>query len=573
MSSAARKLRCLRSRNIKPVRDKSCNMRVSSIFAAICSLCFAFNSFSATVTNSTATLTGAVNPGGISTTAWFEWGLGSRFDQTTTPVSLGSGSSVVTFTNTLSGLTAGLAYNFRVVASNSLGAISRGVSSALLAPTFTLNGANPLTNTWGTAYVEPGATATGFPVSLVAGRAHTAALRAGNTIAVWGDNSLKQTNSPASATNLIAIAAGQNHVVAARANGTVVAWGENNSGQTNVISAATNVVALAAGEAFCLALRTNGTVVGWGDGFYSQTNAPAGTTNISAIAAGQRHCLALRNTGTITAWGYNGFGQTNVPAAATSVKAIAAGSGHSLALKTDGSVLVWGLNSYFQTNLPPPVTNVVAIAAGFYHSLALRADGTVVAWGAGTNNTGATPHFGQSVVPSSATNVIAIAAGYYHSLAMRADGSIIAWGAGTTNTGSFPNFGQAIVPSGLNAISPTLFVSGIVNTNLTGSYPINYTVTNAFGGVATASRNVFVTAPPPSPALTSSVLLPGGLFQFNFTNATPISFTVLASTNVALPTSNWTVLGAATVLSPGVYQFTDTQATNFPRRFYQVRSP
>ena len=537
------------------------------------SLCSGINSFSATFTNTTATLTGAVNPGGISTTAWFEWGLGSRFDQTTSPTLLGGGSSAVAVTNTVAGLSPGLAYNLRIVASNNHGTITRGVSSALLAPAFILNGANPLTNTWGTAYVEPGASATGFPVNLVAGRAHTAALRAGNTVTAWGDNALQQTNSPASATNLIAIASGQNHVVAARANGTVVAWGENTSGQTNVISAATNVVALAAGEAFCLALRTNGTVVGWGDNFFGQTNAPAGTTNISAIAAGQRHCLALRNTGTIIAWGYNGFDQTNVPAAATNVKAIAAGSGHSLALKADGSVLVWGLNSYFQTNLPPTVTNVVAIAAGFYHSLALRADGTVVAWGAGTNNTGATPHFGQSVVPASATNVIAIAAGYYHSVAMRADGSIIAWGAGTTNTGTFPNFGQAIVPLGLNTISPTLFVSGTVNTNLTASYPINYTVTNAFGGVATASRTVFVTTLPASPTLVSFSTLPGGLFQFNFTNATPISFTVLASTNVALPASNWTVLGAATVLSPGAYQFTDTQATNFPRRFYQVRSP
>lgn len=548
-------------------------MRASSIFAAMLSLGFGFNTFSATITNTTATLTGAVNPGGIATTAWFEWGLGARFDQTTSPTSLGSGVNAVAFTNTVAGLSPALAYNIRIVASNSVGTITRGVSSALLAPAFNLVGTNPLTNIWGTAYIEPGATTTGFPVSLAAGRAHTAALRAGNTISAWGDNSLKQTNSPITATNLIAIAAGQNHTVAARANGTVVAWGENNSGQTNVISAASNVVAVAAGEAFCLALRTNGTVVGWGDNFFGQTNAPTGTTNISAIAAGQRHCLALRNTGTITAWGYNGFGQTNVPAAATSVKAIAAGSGHSLALKTDGSVLVWGLNSYFQTNLPPSLTNVVAIAAGFYHSLALRADGTVVAWGAGTNNTGATPHFGQCVVPASATNVIAIAAGYYHSVAMRVDGSIIAWGAGVTSTGNFPNFGQAIIPSGFEAISPTLFASGSVNTNLTGIYPINYTVTNAFGGVATASRTVFVTTPPPSPTLVSSTTQPGGSFQFNFTNATPISFTVLASTNVALPTSNWTVLGAATVLSPGVYQFTDAQATNFPNRFYQVRSP
>ena len=548
-------------------------MRPSSIFATISALCFAINGLSATITNNTASLHGSVNPGGVATSAWFEWGLGFRFDQVTSSSSLGSGVNAVAFSNTLTSLTPGLAYNVRIVASNSLGTIARGVSSALIAPAIALIGANPLTNTWGTAYVEAGASVTGFSVNLVVGRAHTAALMAGNTVTVWGDNSLKQTNSPVSATNLIAIAAGQNHIVAARANGTVVAWGENNSGQTNVISAATNVVAVAAGESFCLALRTNGTIVGWGDNFFGQTNAPAGTTNISAIAAGQRHCLALRNTGTINAWGYNGFGQTNVPAGATSVKAIAAGSGHSLGLKTDGSVLAWGLNSYFQTNLPPTITNVVAIAAGFYHSLALRADGTVVAWGAGTNNTGATPHFGQSLVPQNVTNVIAIAAGYYHSVAMRADGSIITWGAGMTNTGSFPNFGQAIVPSGLNAISPTLFVSGGVNTNLTGSYPINYTVTNAFGGVATTSRTVFVTAPPPSPTLVSSLTLPGGVFQFNFTNTTPISFTVLTSTNVDLPSSNWTVLGAASVLSPGVYQYTDTQASNFPRRFYQVRSP
>jgi hypothetical protein len=548
-------------------------MRKTSFLLGLVLACTAIDSPAATVTNSTATMNGLINPAGISTTAWFEWGLGSRFDQVTPPVGLGAGTTPVAFTNTINGFTQGLAYNFRTVASNNLGLVTRGVSTTLAAPNLSVTGANPHTNIWGTAFVEPGTTVTAFPFSIAAGRAHAVALRGGNTVAVWGDNSLRQTNSPATATNIIAIAAGQNHTVAARVNGTVVAWGENTSGQTNVIAAATNVVALAAGESFCLALRTNGSVVGWGDNFYGQTTAPPAASNVVLIAAGQRHSLALRNNGSILAWGFNAYNQTNIPINATNIEAIAAGSGHSLALKSDGSLIAWGLNSYFQTNIPTSATNIVAIAAGYFHNLALRADGKVVAWGAGTNNTGANPHYGQSAVPANATNCVAVAAGYYNSFAMRADGSIIAWGAGTTNTGSFPNLGQSLVPTGLEAISPAVLTAGNVNTNLTGDYLITYSVTNAFSGIATATRTVTVTAPPQPPVLTSTVLLAGGNFRFNFSNVTPITFTVIASTNIALPTSNWTVLGAATMISPGVYQFTDTQATNFLRRFYQVKSP
>jgi hypothetical protein len=187
---------------------------------------------------------------------------------------------------------------------------------------------------------------------------------------------------------------------------------------------------------------------------------------------------------------------------------------------------LWGLNSYFQTNLPASATNVIAIAAGYYHSLALRADGAVVAWGAGTNNTGGTPHFGQSIVPASATNVVAIGAGYYHSFAIKADGSVIAWGAGTSSSGFFPNYGQAIVPTGLNTLNDlSAVVSGVITNTLPGNYVLRYLGLNPFGGLsAPLTRTVSVTAPPAESWLTGMLALGNGARQFSFTNATPTSF-------------------------------------------------
>ena len=64
-----------------------------------------------------------------------------------------------------------------------------------------------------------------------------------------------------------------------------------------------------------------------------------------------------------------------------------------------------------------------------------------------------------------------------------------------------------------------------------------------------------------------------GPFQFSFSNTPGASFTVLTSTNIELPLSNWTVLGPLTEISPGYFQFADPQATNHAQGFYRVRSP
>jgi uncharacterized protein YqkB len=85
--------------------------------------------------------------------------------------------------------------------------------------------------------------------------------------------------------------------------------------------------------------------------------------------------------------------------------------------------------------------------------------------------------------------------------------------------------------------------------------------------------NMTVTLAPPPIILTTSVKSASGPFQFSFTNTPNAPFTVFGTTNPTLPFSNWTALPGLTEAPPGQFQFTDSQATNIPRRFYRVSSP
>lgn len=76
----------------------------------------------------------------------------------------------------------------------------------------------------------------------------------------------------------------------------------------------------------------------------------------------------------------------------------------------------------------------------------------------------------------------------------------------------------------------------------------------------------------PTPIVVTGKMLASGACQLTFTNDPGSAFDVLASTNLFAPPSNWTTLGNTTETSPGQFQFTDLQATNFIQRFYRVRS-
>ena len=93
------------------------------------------------------------------------------------------------------------------------------------------------------------------------------------------------------------------------------------------------------------------------------------------------------------------------------------------------------------------------------------------------------------------------------------------------------------------------------------------------GGDSSGDGTVFSFTLPSSIVLTNLFRLPGGSFQFSFINASGATNTVFATTNLALAFSNWTLLGTATEISSGHFQFTDPQATTNSKRFYRVRSP
>ena len=130
--------------------------------------------------------------------------------------------------------------------------------------------------------------------------------------------------------------------------------------------------------------------------------------------------------------------------------------------------------------------------------------------------------------------------------------------------------------------------SALDNVEFLNATTFQVTFTPAAGGVRTATLSITNDAPDGNPyhmVLTGTVPVPppispqsltvlgNGAFQFTFTDTNNLIFSVLTSTNIGLPVTNWTVLGTVTNLGGSLYQFADPAATNFPGRFYQLRFP
>ena len=396
------------------------------------------------VTATNATLNGMTIPNGLPTTVWFEWGLRGSFTQTTSPVNVGSGNTVVRVSALISGLSSSNVYQCSLVASNSMGVTTGAVQWFRVdyAPKMAAWG----DNSYGQLQVPQNLTNV---VAVTRGALHSLALQADGTVRAWGLNSFGACDVPASATNVVALGGGSGEGgyvpainLALRNDGSVVPWGTGATVPTGL----KNVVAVAAGDAHCIVLQAGGQVVAWLDSYnsnYGQATVPGGLTNVVAVGGGAYHSLALTANGTVAAWGYNGDGEINVPPSATNVIAIAAGSFHNLALRADGTIVAWGDDSVRQTDVPVGLSNVVAVAAGGFHSMALKSDGTVATWGAADLFIGNNSDV-QAIVPLGLSNVVAIAAGGFHSLVL--GGNVPPVAISQTNSG-FVNQDLVITPT------------------------------------------------------------------------------------------------------------------------------
>ena len=81
--------------------------------------------------------------------------------------------------------------------------------------------------------------------------------------------------------------------------------------------------------------------------------------------------------------------------------------------------------------------------------------------------------------------------------------------------------------------------------------------------------HVVATVPP---TLASPMRLPNGNFSLVINGGNGQGYSVLSSTNLALPLSSWLVLQSGTLPGSPVV-FTDLTATNYPLRFYTISSP
>jgi hypothetical protein len=92
-------------------------------------------------------------------------------------------------------------------------------------------------------------------------------------------------------------------------------------------------------------------------------------------------------------------------------------------------------------------------------------------------------------------------------------------------------------------------------------------------GLLTPIAELYNPRSPQPTLLANTRIWANGSFRFTFTNTPGAAFTVLATAFPTLPLTEWMVLGGATEPSPGQFEFTDPLATNYPHRFYRLRSP
>ena len=316
---------------------------------------------------------------------------------------------------------------------------------------------------------------------------HSCAVRAGGTLACWGDNYYGQTNVPSTTSPYVQVSAGLSYTCAAKMDGTLACWGSNDFGRTTVPSTTIPFVQVSAGYWHACAMKVDGTLACWGWNDYGQANVPATTIPFVQVSAGGFHTCALKANGALTCWGRNNYGQTNVPSTTSPFVQVSAGEDHTCALKANGALACWGRNDYGQTAVPSTASPFVQVSAGGFHTCALKADGMLACWG--RNN------YGQTKVPSTTAPFRQVSLGEGHSCAAKADGTLACWG--------YNSNGQAP----LATITP----GALPDTTVGMSYSQTLSIVNYAGLLSPYTFNIISGTLPPNLALDNATGVISGI--------------------------------------------------------------
>jgi len=345
-------------------------------------------------------------------------------------------------------------------------------------------------------------------VRIATGDLHTLVIQADGTLWAWGSGFQGRlglgdatprsvpTEVPVPGGGLhywTEVVAGSAHSLALRDDGTLWAWGNGQVGRLGIGGTANQLTpaqvdvpggipyywtAISAGDSHSLALRSDGTLWAWGSGGAGrlgtgdtanqltpvQVNVPGGTSYYwAAVSAGDAHSFALRSDGTLWAWGNGGAGRLGIGGAANQLTpvqvnvpggtsyywtSVSTGNSHTLALRSDGTLWAWGANAQGRLGIGNTVgqqtpvqvasdNDWVAVFAGAQHSLALRDDGTLWAWGNNASGQLGQGDVGTYLVPTLVPitdisgdewKTVSVSTGSDHVIALRDDGTFWSWG-------------------------------------------------------------------------------------------------------------------------------------------------
>jgi alpha-tubulin suppressor-like RCC1 family protein len=425
-----------------------------------------------------AVLNGIVNPNGLTTTAYFEWGLTTAYGSSTTVQDIGTGVTDTVITATLNSLSIDTNYYYRLVAVNSAGTTNGAnqvfIITAPTAPSNLTATATSPSSIW-LAWTDASNNEDGFKIERApasGGQAGTYAQvgTAGVNAVSFSDSSVTTTvtyyyrirafnnigdsaysNEVSATTPLawLAVAGGAYHTVAIKSDGTLWAWGFNSYGQ-----------------------------LGLGDNTDRNTPTQVGTdTDWKSVAAGYYHTMAIKTNGSLWGWGGNGYGQLgvsdtvprNTPTQVSyyywwwysNWSSVSCGYYHTIAIRTDGTLWTWGYNAYGQLGLGNTESRLYpnqasggtdwsSVAGGFYHSLAVKSTGTL--WSTGYNGNGQLG-LGDTATRYSFTQVglgtdwAVVAAGCYHSVAYKKNNMLWTWGYNGYGQLALGDYGDRTTPA------------------------------------------------------------------------------------------------------------------------------